>query len=146
MPAHAMTPIREEEVDSSSPAHASTLVREEGPDVNANIAAATKISDDNEEDDVKRSSTATTVIPIHEQQQEPESGIILIGYFFQVPRVKWHPKLEMMSKAGLTQGQYERKVLAQGCVDCSFLIPRRHVRSIYLLSQPHVHIDLIITL
>ena len=77
----------------------------------------------NEEEEVKTSSPANTSAPRREKaHKEVDSGMIAIGYCFEVPSVKWHPQLEMMSKAGLTQGQYERKVWAQKYVVCLLLL------------------------
>ena len=111
-----MTPIREEEVESIKSAQICTPALEEEADVSANNAANTTAPDGTEEE-INTSSSASTIVPIREE--ELYNGIIIIGYFFQVPGVKWHPQLEMMSKSGLSQGEYERKVLAQGYVDYS---------------------------
>ena len=111
-----MTPICEEEVESTMSANLGSPARKE-PDVNTKKAANATVPDGKEEE-IETSSSASTIVPVREEEkkEELESGMIVIGYFFQVPCVKWHPKLEMMSKAGLSQGQYERKVLAQGYV------------------------------
>ena len=114
MPACSMTPIREEEVESVMSAKTSTPALEKEADVSANKAANTTAPDGKEEE-INTSSSANTIIPIREE--ELNGGMIVIGYVFQVPGVKWHPQLEMMSKSGLRQGQYERNVLAQGYVD-----------------------------
>lgn len=121
MSVHAMSPIREEEVESTMSANACTPNPEADANVNANMTAntATPIS---EKEEVKTSSSASTMIPVREKDKEElNSGTIAIGYVSQVPSVKWHPTLEMMSKAGMSQGQYERKVLAQGYVDLPYL-------------------------
>lgn len=119
MSVHTMTPIREE-VESTMSANADTHALKEEADVNINKAANTTVPVSKEEE-VKTSSSASTIVPFYEEEEEDvDSGIITIGYFFKVPCVKWHPEIEMMSKSGLTQGQYERKVLAQGYVDHSF--------------------------
>lgn len=115
MSAHSMTPIREEEVETILSASASTPILKEEADSNISVAANTTIPVGEEE--VKMSSSASTVVPIREEEEELNCGTIVIGYFFQIPSVKWHPQLEMMSKAGVTQGQYEQRVLAQGYVD-----------------------------
>lgn len=117
-----MTPIREEEVESTMSANACTSNPEGDAIVTANVTAntATPIS---EKEEIKTSSSASTMVPVRKEDKEKlGSGTIAIGYFSQVPSVKWHPTLEMMSKAGLSQGQYERKVLAQGYVYLPYLI------------------------
>lgn len=108
-----MTPIREEEVEHTMSANIDTPDLKQEADVNVNLAE-TPTALVNEEE-VMNSSSASTIVPNHEEV-ELRSGTIVIAYFYQVPAVKWHPNLEMMSKAGLTQGQYERKVLSQGYV------------------------------
>ncbi|KAF6221222.1 hypothetical protein HO133_002077 [Letharia lupina] len=110
MSAHNITPIREDEVESTTSAIADTPFIKEEVHVNINMAAKTATPVGEEEG--KTSSSASTMVPIREEE-ELDGEMMVIGYFFQVPSVKWHPKLEMMSKAGLTQGQYEQKVLAQ---------------------------------
>lgn len=129
-----MTPIREEEVEHDTmPANTDAPDLKEEADVNINMAvnAAPELKEEADasvniainatalvgEEEAMNSSSASTVVPNHEEA-ELSSDTIVIGYFFQVPYVKWHPNLEMMSKAGLTQGQYERKVLSEGYVDC----------------------------
>lgn len=109
-----MTPIREEEGESTMSANASTPIVKEQAGVNIKKAIDTTTHVGEEE--LNTSSSASTIVPIHDEEGR-NSDTIVIAYFFQVPSVKWHPKLEMMSKSGLTQGQYERKVLAQGYVD-----------------------------
>ena len=108
-----MTPILEEGVESTMSANVGPCFpkKEANFDVDINIAAKTTTTDRQEE--VKTSSSASTIVPVREEEEELDGEMMVIGYFFQVPSVKWHPKLEMMSKAGLTQGQYEQKVLAQ---------------------------------
>lgn len=111
-----MSPIREEEAEGTMSANVCTPTPKSDAIVNANMTAntATPIG---EKEEVKTSSSASTMAPVgKEDKEELGSGTISIGYFFQVPCVKWNPTLEMMSKAGLSQGQYERKVLAQGYV------------------------------
>ena len=117
MSVHTMTPIREEEVESTVAVNVGTSTLKGDACVNANPIAETTLPVSGKEE-VKSSSSTSTVVPVHKGvvKKELESGMIAIGYFYQVPSVKWHPQLEMMSKAGLTQGQYERKVLAQGYV------------------------------
>ena len=116
MSANAMIPIREEEVEVTISANVGTHTLKEEANVNANMAAKTTTPVSEEE--VKTSSSASTIVPVREEEeQQLDSGVVVIGFFFQVPTVKWHPKLEMMSKAGLSQGQYERKVLAQEYVN-----------------------------
>lgn len=110
-----MTTIREEEVQKILPAIASTSTYEEEAGVDINMAANSTTSVSSEE--VKASSSASTIVPVR-GKEELNSEMVVIGYFLQVPSVKWHPKLEMMSKAGVTQRQYEQKVLVQGYVDC----------------------------
>ena len=113
MLAHTMTPIREEEqVDGTISADVDTLNEE--AQVNINVTSNTTASIGEEE--TNTSSTSTTIVPVHEEEQV-DDGEIEIAYFFQVPGVKWNAQLEMMSKAGLTQGQYEGKVLAEEYVD-----------------------------
>lgn len=115
MSAHTITPIREEEdVDSIMSADTGTRILKEDAHVNTNMVASTATPVGEEE--VKTSSSASTIVPIREEQEEVDSDdhIIVVGFVFQVPSAKWHSKLEMMSKAGLSQGQYEQKVLAQG--------------------------------
>ncbi|CAD6582090.1 MAG: hypothetical protein ASARMPREDX12_000754 [Alectoria sarmentosa] len=107
-----MTPIREEEVQTALSANAATALCKVEASVNTNVAADSTTPIDDEE--IKTSSSASTIVPVREEEEELDSEMIVVGYFFQVPSVKWHPKLEMMSKAGLSQGQYEQKVLAQG--------------------------------
>ena len=119
MPANAMTPIREEEVEVTMSANVGTQTLKEEADVNANMAAKTTTPVSEEE--VKTSSSASTIVPVREEEQQLDSGVVVIGFLFQVPTVKWHPKLEMLSKAGLSQGQYERKVLAQEYVNSFYL-------------------------
>ena len=129
MSARIMTPIREEEVQTTLSANASTTICKDEAAVNINVAANSTTPIDEEE--VKTSSSASTIVPVREEEEEElDSGMIVVGYFFQVPSVKWHPKLEMMSKAGLSQGQYEQKVLAQGYVDDVACRPR-HPQLIY---------------
>lgn len=116
MSALAMSPIREEEAEGNLSSKACTPNPKVDVNVTANVTVdtATAIS---EKEEVKTSSSASTMVPVGKKDKEElGSGTIVIGYFFQVPMVKWHPMLEMMSKAGLSQGQYERKVLAQGYV------------------------------
>lgn len=115
MSARTMTTIREEEVQKILPAIASTSTYEEEAGVDINMAANSTTSVSSEE--VKASSSASTIVPVR-GKEELNSEMVVIGYFLQVPSVKWHPKLEMMSKAGVTQRQYEQKVLVQGYVDC----------------------------
>ena len=115
MSARIMTPIREEEVQTALSANAATALCKVEASVNTNVAADSTTPIDDEE--IKTSSSASTIVPVREEEEELDSEMIVVGYFFQVPSVKWHPKLEMMSKAGLSQGQYEQKVLAQGYVD-----------------------------
>ena len=110
MLAHTMTPIREEEqFDEIISADGGTLSEE--AQVNMNVTSNTTASI-GEEEEANTSSTSTTIVPVHEEEQV-DDGEIEIGYFFQVPGVKWNGQLEMMSKAGLSQGQYERKVLGE---------------------------------
>lgn len=106
-----MSTIREEEVQTVLPANANTPICKEEAGVDTTMAAnsTTCVSDD----EVETSSSAGTIVPVR-GEEKLNSETVVIGYFLQVPAVKWHPMLEMMSKAGLTQGQYERKVLAQG--------------------------------
>ena len=107
-----MTPIREEELfDGIISAHGGSLNEE--AQVNINVTSNTTASIGEE---ANTSSTSTTIVPVHEEEPVDDDEIE-IAYFFQVPSVKWNAKLEMMSKAGLTQGQYERKVLAEEYVD-----------------------------
>ena len=94
-----------------------TPALEKEAEVGANKAANMTTTPDDKEEEINTSSSASTIVPLGEE--EMNGGMIVIGYFFQVPSVKWHPQLEMMSKSGLSQGQYERKVLAQGYVDGS---------------------------
>ena len=104
-----MTPIREEEhFDGIISADGGGLSEE--AQVNINVTSNTSASIGEEE--ITTSSTSTTIVPVHEEEQV-DDGEIEMAYFFQVPSVKWNARLEMMSKAGLTQGQYERKVLAE---------------------------------
>lgn len=127
MSAHNITPIREDEVESTTSAIADTPFIKEEVHVNINMAAKTATPVGEEEG--KTSSSASTMVPIREEE-ELDGEMMVIGYFFQVPSVKWHPKLEMMSKAGLTQGQYEQKVLAQEYVDyfaCPLCTPSLHI-------------------
>ena len=113
MLAHTMTPIREEEhFDGIISANGGSLNEE--AQVNVDVTSNTTASIGEEE--AIASSTSTTIVPVHEEEQV-DDGEIEMAYFFQVPGVKWNAKLEMMSKAGLTQGQYERKVLAEEYVD-----------------------------
>ena len=113
MLAHTMTPIREEEqVDGIISADVGTL----NEDAHVNINVASNATASTNEEEAKTSSSSSTIVPVHEEEQVND-GNIDMAYFFQVPGVKWNPKLEMMSKAGLTQGQYERKVLAEEYVD-----------------------------
>ena len=125
-----MTPIPEEGVESTMSANVGPCFpkKEANFDVDINIAAKTTTTD--RQDEVKTSSSASTIVPVREEEEELNGEMMVIGYFFQVPSVKWHPKLEMMSKAGLTQGQYEQKVLAQGYVDC-FACQRWHPQFIH---------------
>lgn len=123
MLAHTMTPIHEEEVENTMSANAGIPILKEEADVNINMAANTTTLVGEEE--VMTSSSASTIVPNHDEEE-----LIVIGYFFQVPSVKWHPNLEMMSKAGLTQGQYEQKVLAHRYVDyfaCRLRIPKVYI-------------------
>ena len=140
-----MTPIREEEVEHTMSADSGAPEVKEEADVNINLAvnATPQVKEEADininmavnttalvgEKEVMNSSAASTVVPNHEEA-ELSSDTIVIGYFFQVPYVKWHPNLEMMSKAGLTQGQYERKVLNQGYVvylACRLRIPNSYI-------------------
>ena len=110
-----MTPIREEDIEGTMAARDSTPTPtlEGDTGVNANVTVKTTIPV-SEKEDMESSSSTSTIVPMHKEvEKDVDSGMITIGHFFQVPSVKWHPELEMMSKAGLTQGQYERKVLAQ---------------------------------
>lgn len=107
-----MDPIREEEIQTALSANAGTPICE---DAGVDIKTAADITTPASEEEVKTSSPASTIVPVHEHR-ELDGEMIIVGYCFQVPFVKWHPKLEMMSKAGLTQGQYEQKVLSQGYV------------------------------
>ena len=116
MPACSMAPIREEEVESVMSDKTSTPTLEKKANVSANKAADTTAPGGDEEK-INTSSSASTIVPIRPEEQH--GGMIVIGYVFQVPSVKWHPQLEMMSKSGLSQGEYERNVLAQGYVDDS---------------------------
>ena len=113
-----MTPIREEDIEGTMAADdgAPTPTLEGATGVNANVTVKTTIPM-SEKEDIKTSSSTSTIVPVRkETEKDVDSGTITIGHFFQVPSVKWHPELEMMSKAGLTQRQYERKVLGQGYV------------------------------
>ena len=117
MAAHAMTSIREEEIEGTMPTNVDTPSHEGNSNVNT-ILKENTTTPIGEEEEIKTSSSATTIVPGREEGEQDkdkklDSGMVVIGYFFEVPSVKWHPALEMMSKAGLTQGQYERKVLAQ---------------------------------
>ena len=108
-----MTPIREEEqVDGIMSADVGTL----NEDANVNIDMASNTTASLGEEEANTSSSSSTIVPVHEEEQV-DDGNIVVAYFFQVPSAKWNPKLEMISKAGLTQGQYERKVLAEEYVD-----------------------------
>ena len=123
-----MSPIREEEVEHSTMSENTDApdLKEEA-DVNADMAVnATALAG---EEEVMNSSSASTIVPNHEEA-DISSDTIVIGYFFQVPSVKWHPNLEMMSQAGLTQGQYERKVLNQRYIDyfaCRLRTPNSYI-------------------
>ena len=129
-----MTPICEEEVQAILPASASTSTYEEaGVDVNMAANSTTSVSDE----EVKTSSSASTIVRVR-GEEELNGEMVVIGYFLQVPSVKWHPQLEMMSKAGLTQKQYEQRVLAQGCVNCFCLSAT--VSLIDESSQPRVEL------
>ena len=113
-----MTPIREEDIESTMAADdgAPTPTLESNTGVNAKVTVKTTIPM-SEKEEIKSSSSTSTIVPVHkETEKDVDSGTITIGHFFQVPSVKWHPELEMMSKAGLSQRQYERKVLGQGYV------------------------------
>ena len=124
MSVHAMPPIREEEIESTMPADVGRPTLEGDASVNAKIAANTAMAT-SEKEEIKTSGSTSTMVPIHQGvEKELGSGTIAIGYFFQVPCVKWHPELEMMSKVGLSQGEYERRVLAQGYVYSSLFAPR----------------------
>ena len=111
-----MTPIREEETEGTMAASdgTPTPTLEGEPGVNAKVTVKTTVPLSKEEE-IKTSSSTSTIVPKHKEKtkKDVDGGMITIGHFSQVPAVKWHPELEMMSKAGLTQGQYERKVLAQ---------------------------------
>ena len=123
MSARTMTPIREEDIECTMAAgdSTSTPTLEGDTGVNANVTVKTTIPG-SEEEDIETSSSTSTIVPVRkEAEKDVDSGMITIGHFFQVPSVKWHPELEVMSKAGLTQGQYERKVLAQGYVYSALL-------------------------
>ena len=109
-----MTPIREEESESTMSANAATPIVKEEADVNIKKGADTTTPVGEEE--FKTSSSASTIVPTQKEEAN-KRGMVVIGYFYQVPSVKWHPNFEMMSKAGLSQGQYERIILAQGYVD-----------------------------
>ena len=118
MSARTMTPIREEGIEDTMAAGDGTPTPTLGGDtgIKANITVKTTIPM-SEKEEIKTSSSTSTIVPVRkETEKDVDSGVITIGRFFQVPSVKWHPELEMMSKAGLTQGQYERKVVAQGYV------------------------------
>lgn len=128
MPVHTMTPIHEE-IESTMPEIAGTPILKEEAGVSINVAADTTTQDGKKEE-VETSSSASTVVPVNEEEEELDSGMIAIGYFFNVPSVKWHPELEMMSRPGLTQGQYEQRVLAQGYVH-DFLCRLRHPQFIH---------------
>ena len=113
-----MSPIREEDIEGTMAADdgTPTPTLEGDTGVNANVAIKTTMPM-SEKEDIETSSSTSTIVPLRkETEKDVDSGMITIGHFFQVPSVKWHPELEMMSKAGLSQGQYERKVLAQGYV------------------------------
>ncbi len=114
MSAHTMAPIREEEVENTMSTNDSASILE--VEANANVHKTANTTTTDGQDEVKASSSATTILPVRGEEKELDSEMMVIGYFFQVPSVKWHPNLEMMSKAGLTQGQYEQKVLAKGYV------------------------------
>lgn len=109
-----MTPIREEEISSTTSANADAPILQEDANVGVQLAANTTAPMVDEEE-VKTPSSASTTVPVKEEAKL-DSEMVVIGYCFQVPFVKWHSKLEMMSKAGLAQKQYEQKVVAQGCV------------------------------
>ena len=123
MSAHTMTPIREEEGETTMSTNDGASIPKVEANVNVHMAANTTTTDGQK--GVKTSNLATTIVPVREEKEELGSEMMVVGYFFQVPSVKWHPNLEMMSKAGLTQGQYEHKVLAQGYVD-DFACQLRH--------------------
>lgn len=136
MSAHTMTPIREEEVEHTMSANIEAPNLKQEADVNVNLAENPTVLVNEEE--VMDSSSASTIVPNHEEA-ELSSGTIVIAYFYQVPSVKWHPDLEMMSKAGLTQGQYERKVLNQGYVEC-FILFVGYTYLIHTSSRLHVEL------
>ena len=118
MSARTMTPIREEDIEGTMAAGEGTPTPtlEGDTGVNANVTVKNTIAM-SEKEDIETSSSTSTIVPVHKEvEKDVDSGMITVGHFFQVPSVKWHPELEMMSKAGLSQGQYERKVLAQGYV------------------------------
>ena len=110
-----MAPIREEEVETTMSTNNGASIL--GVEANVNVHMAANTTTINGQEEVKASSSASNILPVRKEEEEHGSEMMVIGYFFQVPSVKWHPNLEMMSKAGLTQGQYEQKVLAQGYVD-----------------------------
>lgn len=123
MSARTMTPIREEDIEGTMAADdgTPTPTLEGGTGVNANVTVKTTIPR-SEKEEIKTSSSTSTIVPVRkETEKNVDSGMITVGHFSQVPSVKWHPELEMMSKAGLTQGQYERKVVAQGYVCSAFI-------------------------
>ena len=144
MAAHAMTSIREEEIEGTMPTNVGTPSHEGNASVNIIMKENTSTPIGGEEV-VKTSGSATTIVPGHEEgkqdnDQELDSGMVVIGYFFEVPSVKWHPALEMMSKAGLTQGQYERKVLAQRYVYLFLYCLSATTSLNYTSSQLHVEL------
>ena len=119
-----MTPIREEDIEDTMAAddgtRTSTLEGNSGVNANFTVNTAIPMS---EKEEIKTPSSTSTIVPVRKETEKDvdvDSGTITIGHFSQVPSVKWHPELEMMSKAGLTQKQYERKVLEQGYVDAAF--------------------------
>ena len=116
MSARTMTPIREEDIEGTMAASdgTPTPTLEGNPVVNAKKVTFNTTVPMSTEEEIKTSSSTSTIVPMHkEKKKDVDGGMITIGHFSQVPSVKWHPELEMMSKAGLTQRQYERKVLAQ---------------------------------
>ena len=122
MSARTMTPIREEDIEGTLAADdgTPTPTPEGDTGVSANVTVKTTIPR-SEKEEIKTSSSTSTVVPVRkETEKNVDGGMITIGHFSQVPSVKWHPELEMMSKAGLSQGQYERKVLALGYVCSAF--------------------------
>ena len=144
MSPHILTPIREDEVEGTMSASVATPVLKEDADINITVVANATAPPG--EDEVKTSNSANTTVPVR-KKEEVERGTIIMGCFFQVPSIAWHSKLEMMSKPGLTQGEYERQVLAQGYVDYfasrprhpHFLYHHNFASSSLCLRDEHLH-------